>query len=160
MNDISETRPEAPSAIDVDIHRIMELIPHRYPFLLVDRLQNMVPGERAVGIKNVTMNEPYFVGHFPTRPVMPGVMIVECMAQTAGCVVVASLEETASNKLVYFMTVENARFRRPVTPGDQLRVHVEKLRSRGNVWKFTGKAYVEEALVAEATFSAMIADET
>ncbi|MBT5267324.1 MAG: 3-hydroxyacyl-ACP dehydratase FabZ [Rhodospirillaceae bacterium] len=160
MNDISETRSEAPSAIDVDIHRIMELIPHRYPFLLVDRLQNMVPGERAVGIKNVTMNEPYFVGHFPTRPVMPGVMIVECMAQTAGCVVVASLEETASNKLVYFMTVENARFRRPVTPGDQLRVHVEKLRSRGNVWKFTGKAYVEEALVAEATFSAMIADET
>ena len=160
MNDISETRSEAPSAIDVDIHRIMELIPHRYPFLLVDRLQNMVPGERAVGIKNVTMNEPYFVGHFPTHPVMPGVMIVECMAQTAGCVVVASLEETASNKLVYFMTVENARFRRPVTPGDQLRVHVEKLRSRGNVWKFTGKAYVEEALVAEATFSAMIADET
>ena len=144
--------------ITIDIQRIQEMIPHRYPFLLVDRLEDVVHSERAVGVKNVTMNEPFFQGHFPSRPVMPGVLIIETMAQTSAVLVVHSLGPTAEGKLVYFMSVDNARFRKPVGPGDQLRVHVFKERSRGNVWRFRAEAKVDGTLVAEATYSAMILD--
>jgi len=140
-----------------DIQRIMELIPHRYPLLLLDRLEEIELGESAIGVKNVTFNEPHFQGHFPGAPVMPGVLIVEAMAQTAAALVIASLGTDAEGKLVYFMTIDNARFRRQVGPGDQLRMHVQKTRSRANVWKFDGKAYVGEKLAAEASFGAMIA---
>ncbi len=141
-----------------DIARIMQAIPHRYPFLLVDRMVDVLLGESAVGIKNVTMNEPFFQGHFPQAPVMPGVLIVECMAQTAGVLVVETLGPQARGKLVYFMTIENAKFRKPVVPGDQLRVHVQKERARGNIWKFRAEAKVDGKVVAEATYSAMIMD--
>ncbi|MBT6315220.1 MAG: 3-hydroxyacyl-ACP dehydratase FabZ [Alphaproteobacteria bacterium] len=140
-----------------DIQRIMELIPHRYPLLLVDRLEEINLGESAIGVKNVTFNEPHFQGHFPGAPVMPGVLIVEAMAQTAAALVIATLGADAEGKLVYFMTIDNARFRRQVTPGDQLRMHVTKTRSRATVWKFDGKAYVGDKLAAEASFGAMIA---
>lgn len=141
-----------------DITQILEMIPHRYPMLLVDRLEEIELGERAVGLKNVTFNEPHFQGHFPGAPVMPGVLIIEAMAQTAAALVVATLGEEAKGKLVYFMTIDEARFRRQVVPGDQLRLHVQKTRARSRVWKFEGKAYVGEALAAEAKFGAMIAD--
>lgn len=142
--------------ITIDIHRIVEMIPHRYPFLMVDRLVDVVPGESAVGIKNVTANEPFFQGHFPGRPVMPGVLIIEAMAQTAAVIVVASLGASAEGKLVYFMSIENARFRKPVEPGDQLRLICRKERQRANVWKFTGEARVGDTVVAEAVYTAMI----
>lgn len=148
---------EAPSTIDIG--RLMQLLPHRYPFLLIDRIVDVVPAESCTGIKNVSINEPHFQGHFPQRPVMPGVLIIEAMAQTAGALVVHSLGPGAEGKLVYFMTIENARFRRPVVPGDQLMIHVRKERSRGSVWKFNGEAKVAGVLVAEATYSAMILDE-
>ena len=144
--------------MQIDINRIKELIPHRYPFLLIDGIQTLTPNESATGIKNVSVNEPFFEGHFPDRPVMPGVLIIESMAQTAGCLVVASLGKESEGKLVYFMTIENARFRKPVVPGDRLVINVEKLRSRGSVFKFSGKAFVGEVLAAEASFSAMIVD--
>ena len=144
--------------MQIDINRIKELIPHRYPFLLIDGIQTLIPNESATGIKNVSVNEPFFVGHFPDRPVMPGVLIIEAMAQTAGCLVVASLGKESEGKLVYFMTIEKARFRKPVVPGDRLIINVEKLRSRGSVFKFSGEAYVGEVLAAEASFSAMIVD--
>ena len=144
--------------MQIDINRIKELIPHRYPFLLIDGIQTLTPNESAIGIKNVSVNEPFFEGHFPDRPVMPGVLIIESMAQTAGCLVVASLGKESEGKLVYFMTIENARFRKPVVPGDRMVINVQKLRSRGSVFKFSGKAFVGEVLAAEATFSAMIVD--
>jgi 3-hydroxyacyl-[acyl-carrier-protein] dehydratase len=144
---------------EVDINRIMEMIPHRYPMLLVDRVVGMRADTSAVGIKNVTMNEPFFQGHFPQRPVMPGVMIIECMAQTAAVLVVYTLGKESEGKLVYFMSVDNARFRRPVVPGDQMRIHVTRDRRRGNVWKFVGRVTVDDKLAAEASFSAMILDE-
>ena len=144
--------------MQIDINRIKELIPHRYPFLLIDGIRTLTPDESATGIKNVSVNEPFFEGHFPDRPVMPGVLIIESMAQTAGCLVVASLGKESEGKLVYFMTIENARFRKPVVPGDRLVINVQKLRSRGSVFKFAGKAFVDEVLAAEATFSAMIVD--
>ncbi len=140
----------------INIERIMEMIPHRYPFLMIDRVVNIVPGESAVGIKNVSVNEPYFQGHFPTHPVMPGVLIIEAMAQTAAVLVVHGLGQKAEGKLVYFMSVENARFRKPVTPGDTMHVHVTKRASRGNVWKFSAQAKVDGVVVSEATYSAMI----
>jgi len=146
------------ATLTLDIHRILRLIPHRYPFLLIDRIVDVVPATSATGIKNVTINEPHFQGHFPQRPVMPGVLIIEAMAQTAGALVMHSMGQEAEGKLVYFMTIENARFRRPVVPGDQLMLHVVKERSRGNVWKFNGEAKVDGTLVAEATYSAMIVD--
>lgn len=142
----------------IDILRIMNMIPHRYPFLMVDRVIDLKRGESATGIKNVTMNEPQFMGHFPGFPVMPGVLIVEAMAQTAGLVVVDFMGLESQKKIVYFMTIDNARFRRPVSPGDTMHIHVEKLQSRGTVWKFKGTAKVGDKVCAEATFSAMIAD--
>lgn len=141
-----------------DIHRVMELLPHRYPMLMIDRITHMKGSDSAVGIKNVTNNDHFFQGHFPKRPVMPGVLIVEAMAQTAGALVLNSMGETAENKLVYFMTIDRARFRKPVEPGDVLEVHVHKLQNRGTVWKFHGDAKVNGALVAEADYTAMIID--
>jgi 3-hydroxyacyl-[acyl-carrier-protein] dehydratase len=134
----------------------MELIPHRHPFLMIDRVIDVVANERATGIKNVSINEHYFQGHFPSRPVMPGVLIIEAMAQTAAVLVVHTLGPQAEGKLVYFMSVDNARFRRPVFPGDVLHVHVVKQRHRANVWKFEGRAEVRGQLMAEAVFAAMI----
>ncbi|MCB1556057.1 MAG: 3-hydroxyacyl-ACP dehydratase FabZ [Alphaproteobacteria bacterium] len=145
--------------LPIDTTRIMEMIPHRYPILLVDRIIAFEAGKSAVGLKNVTMNEPQFMGHFPGAPIMPGVMIVESMAQTAACMVVKTLGPEAEGKLVYFMTIDNARFRRPVRPGDSMHIHVEVLQSRRNVWKFKGEARVDGTLCAEATFSAMIMDD-
>jgi 3-hydroxyacyl-[acyl-carrier-protein] dehydratase len=142
----------------IDIQRIMQMIPHRYPFLMVDKVIDVVPHEGATGVKNVTASEPHFQGHFPERPIMPGVLIIESMAQTAAVVVVETLGPNAEGKLVYFMSVDSARFRRPVVPGDTLMVHVKKERSRGNVWRFNGEAKVNGQLMAEATFSAMIMD--
>lgn len=143
---------------ELDVNEIMKMIPHRYPFLLIDKIVDIVKGESAVGEKGVTVSEPHFQGHFPQRPIMPGVLIVEAMAQTAGVLVVHSLGDEAMNKLVYFMTIDNARFRRPVVPGDMLRIHVTRKQNRGAVWKFDGKAMVNDTLVAEATFSAMLVD--
>ena len=143
----------------IDIEQIMRVIPHRYPFLLVDKIVDVVVGESCVGIKNVTINEPYFQGHFPQKPVMPGVLIIEAMAQTAGALVVHSLGAGAHGKLVYFMTIEEARFRKPVVPGDQLRIHCVKERARGPVWRFRGEAKVDGVVHAEATYSAMIVGE-
>jgi len=143
----------------IEIERIMEMIPHRYPFLMVDRVVDLVVGESATGIKNVSINEPFFQGHFPSHPVMPGVLIVEAMAQTAGLVVVNSLGPEAEGKVVYFMSIDSARFRKPVTPGDTMHVHVAKRTSRGNVWKFTGQAKVDGTVVADAVYSAMILDQ-
>ena len=142
----------------VEILRIMEMIPHRFPMLMVDRIVDVVPGESAVGIKNVTINEPYFQGHFPRRPVMPGVMIIEAMAQTAA-VVVYTMGGRAEGRLVYFMAIENARFRKPVGPGDTLRIRVAKRRARRDVWKFSAEAMVGGAVVAEATYTAMIVND-
>lgn len=146
------------AGFDIDVLRVMELIPHRFPFLMVDRVESIIPNVSCVGIKNVSINEPFFAGHFPSRPVMPGVLIIESMAQTAGCLVVATLGADAEGKLVYFMTIDDARFRKPVVPGDQIKVHVSKIRNRGPVWKFRGEAKVNGTLVAEATYSAMILD--
>jgi 3-hydroxyacyl-[acyl-carrier-protein] dehydratase len=142
----------------VDIRRILQMIPHRYPMLMVDRVVNMELDRSAVGIKNVSINEPFFQGHFPSEPVMPGVLIVEAMAQTAAVLVVATFGAKSEGKLVYFMSIDGARFRQPVTPGDRLELHVEKIQSRSNVWKFAGKAMVDGKLAAEATFAAMIRD--
>ena len=145
--------------IQIDVLRIMEMIPHRHPFLMIDKVVDVVTNVRATGIKNVSINENFFQGHFPTRPVMPGVLIIEAMAQTAAVLVVHTLGPESEGKLVYFMSVDNARFRRPVFPGDRLDVHVIKQRHRGNVWKFEGRAKVGANLMAEAVFAAMILDE-
>lgn len=142
----------------VDIARIMHAIPHRYPFLLIDRVVDLVPNVSAIGIKNVSVNEAFFAGHFPNHPVMPGVLIIESMAQTAAVLVVETLGPDAAGKVVYFMSIEGAKFRRPVVPGDQLRIHVNKERHRGGVWKFSATARVDGISVAEATYAAMIMD--
>lgn len=143
----------------IDITRIMEMIPHRYPILLVDRIVEFEAGESAVGLKNVTMNEPHFNGHFPGMPVMPGVLIVEAMAQTSALMVVQTLGKEAEGKAVYFMTIDGARFRKPVVPGDSLLIHVQKVRQRGQVWKFDCKATVDGKVCAQATISAMLTDQ-
>jgi 3-hydroxyacyl-[acyl-carrier-protein] dehydratase len=139
-----------------DVKRIMELLPHRAPMLMIDRLDDIVPGISATGVKSVAVNEPFFAGHFPGHPVMPGVLIVEAMAQTAGALVMYSHALEAKGRLVYFMTIDKARFRHPVVPGDQLMIPVKVQRSRGPVWRFGGSALVNGKLCAEAEFSAMI----
>ncbi|MBL6957608.1 MAG: 3-hydroxyacyl-ACP dehydratase FabZ [Rhodospirillales bacterium] len=141
-----------------DIERIMEMIPHRYPMLMIDRVIDIVPDTSAVGVKNVSINESFFQGHFPTRPIMPGVLIIEAMAQTSAVLVVETLGQETEGKLVYFMSIDSARFRKPITPGDTVHIHVVKQRNRGNVWKFKGEAKVGDTLMAEATFAAMIVD--
>ncbi len=138
-----------------DIQKLLTLLPHRYPFLLIDRIRDVDGDNSAVGIKNVTMNEPHFTGHFPGRPVMPGVLIVEAMAQTAGAICVANLGDD-SPSLVYFMTIDGAKFRKPVVPGDVLEIHVRKLKQRGTIWRFACEAKVDGQKVAEAEISAMI----
>ena len=147
--------PHREKIADIDINQIQRMIPHRYPLLLVDRVVDVIPDHSAFGIKNVSINEPYFAGHFPDRPVMPGVLQIEAMAQTAAVLVVATEGEDAARKLVYFMSVERARFRHPVTPGDQLRLRVEKLQKRRNVWRFDGIATVGDVVCADARFAAM-----
>jgi 3-hydroxyacyl-[acyl-carrier-protein] dehydratase len=144
----------------IDIARIMHAIPHRYPFLMIDKIVSMVRNQSAIGVKSVTVNEPFFQGHFPGHPVMPGVLIIEAMAQTAAVLVVETLGPDWAGRVVYFMSVEGAKFRRPVVPGDQLRIHCVKERHRGPVWKFHAVAKVDGVAVAEATYSAMIMDRT
>ncbi|MSP81589.1 MAG: 3-hydroxyacyl-ACP dehydratase FabZ [Alphaproteobacteria bacterium] len=149
VNDVGET---------IDVERIMKMIPHRFPFLMVDRVVELIKDRSAIGVKNVSINEPFFQGHFPDHPVMPGVLIIESMAQSAAVLVVHTLGPAFEGKLVYFMTVESARFRKPVVPGDTLHVHVQKRQQRGPVWKFDSQVKVNGTLVAEATFAAMILD--
>jgi len=153
------TVQNAKAGVRLDRKRIMQMIPHRDPFLMVDEVIDLVPAESATGVKRVSADEYYFKGHFPQRPIMPGVLIIETMAQTAALVVVYTLGAAFEGKLVYFMSIDEARFRKPVFPGDTLMVHVSKLRNRGNVWKFRGEAKVGNTLVAEAVYTAMILDE-
>jgi 3-hydroxyacyl-[acyl-carrier-protein] dehydratase len=159
MSDTQDKESAAGGVIaSVDVRRIVQMIPHRYPMLLVDRVVDLRLGESAIGIKNVTINEPFFQGHFPGEPVMPGVLIIESMAQTAAVLVVATMGPKAEGKLVYFMSIDGARFRRPVVPGDRIEVRVQKQQARQSVWKFSGKAIVDGNVAAEATFAAMIRD--
>ncbi len=160
-DDQKNSPPAALPPIDrevIDITQLLGMLPHRYPFLMVDRLVEVRLGHSCVGIKNVSVNENFFQGHFPGHPVMPGVLIIESMAQTAAALVIETLGLAGQSPLVYFMSVDEAKFRKPVVPGDQLRIHVNKDRKRGNVWRFGGIAKVDGAPVAEATFTAMIMD--
>ena len=141
-----------PTLIKID--EILSLIPHRYPFLLIDQV-HMGPNFEAIGIKNVTINESFFQGHFPERPIMPGVLIIEAMAQTAAVLIAKTVGKKTGDG-VYFMTIEKARFRKPIVPGNQVGLHVTKIKNRGNIWKFSGKAIVNDQLMAEAIYSAMI----
>lgn len=138
-----------------DVREIMQYLPHRYPFLLVDRVLEVEKEKRAVGIKNVTINEPFFQGHFPGNPIMPGVLIIEAMAQVSGTLAIAS---GVQGKTTVFMSIEKAKFRKPVVPGDQLRIEVNVLKTRQSVWKFSGQATVDGNIVAEAEFTAMVTD--
>ena len=133
-----------------DIQDIKRMIPHRYPFLLIDRVREIDLNKSAVGIKNVTFNEPHFQGHFPAQPIMPGVTIVEAMAQTAAVLVVMTLDMVDNDMLVYFLSIDNCKFRRPVTPGDQLELHVRVVRGRGKLWRFRGEGLVDGKVVAES----------
>jgi len=142
----------------VDINRLMQLLPHRYPFLMIDRLREIDGDRSCVGIKNVTINEPHFNGHFPGQPVMPGVLIIEGMAQTAGALCVFTYFKNVRPKLVYFLTIDKAKFRKPVIPGDTIEYHVRKIRQRANIWKYAAEARVDGAKVAEADVSAMLVD--
>lgn len=142
----------------LDVNDIMKILPHRYPFLMVDRIVELDPAKRCVGIKNVTINEPFFQGHFPGHPVMPGVLIVEAMAQVAGIMAYLASDETTKQKVSYFISIDNARFRKPVQPGDQLRIVVETTLNRRGIWGVDGKVYVGETLVTEASLKATFAD--
>jgi len=148
-----ENAQDLPSA---DIAMIQRMIPHRYPFLFVDHVREIRSGESAVGLKNVTFNEPHFQGHFPAKPVMPGVTIIEAMAQTAGVLISYTLDLIDKEPLVFFMTLDKCRFRQMVVPGDQLELHVKVLRGRGKIWKFWGEGIVNGKIAAEGEFSAMI----
>jgi 3-hydroxyacyl-[acyl-carrier-protein] dehydratase len=143
---------------DININEILARIPHRYPFLLVDRCEEFKPSESIIGIKCVTFNEPFFQGHFPGHPVMPGVLIVEALAQTGAIMMSKSLNIDISGKVIYFMSIDGVRFRSPVRPGDVIRMHVEVTRARGDIFKFKGKAMVNGKVAAEAEFAAMSAD--
>jgi len=161
MNDHSDNSGQDAAGYTVDIvniDRVMEMIPHRYPFLMIDRVVEVVRDKSAIGVKNVSINEPQFQGHFPRHPVMPGVLIIEAMAQSAAVLVVETLGKEFEGKLVYFMGVDKARFRKPVTPGDVMKVHVHKEQQRGPVWKFGAVVKVDDTVVAEANYSAMILD--
>ena len=152
---------EAPAGLTFetyDIQKLLALLPHRYPFLLVDRIVDARGDEYGVGIKNVTANEPHFQGHFPSRPVMPGVLIIEAMAQTAGALCVAS-QQSGAPGVVYLMTIDKAKFRKPVAPGDQVKLYMTRIAKKRNMWWFRGEARVEEALVCEAEVSAMMVRE-
>ena len=142
----------------LDIIQIMEILPHRYPFLLVDRVLEMEPGKRIVALKNVTMNEPFFQGHFPGHPVMPGVLIIEAMAQVAAIMAYCTSGSTADKKVSYFMAIDNARFRKPVKPGDTLRIEIETIFHKRGIWSVAGKTYVGDTLVTEAELKATLAD--
>jgi 3-hydroxyacyl-[acyl-carrier-protein] dehydratase len=154
MSDPSETAAIGP----LDISRVMAALPHRYPMLLVDRVEELVPGQRIAAIKAVTINESYFQGHFPGRPIMPGVLIVEALAQAAGVLAVESFGLAGSGKLVYFMAIDEAKFRSPVEPGVLLRLEVEFVQKRATVSKFAGRALIDGKVAAQANFTAMIAD--
>jgi 3-hydroxyacyl-[acyl-carrier-protein] dehydratase len=145
-----------PGLPQADVVRIKRMIPHRYPFLMIDRVVNIEVNRFAIGLKLVTVNEPHFEGHFPALPVMPGVLVIEAMAQTSAVLVVETLDLIDKDLLVYFMGIDSAKFRKPVTPGDMLELHVTVVRGRGKIWKFTGEARVGDALCAEAEFAAMI----
>ncbi|MDX2027017.1 MAG: 3-hydroxyacyl-ACP dehydratase FabZ [Alphaproteobacteria bacterium] len=154
---MNKPKTDTKKSTAIDIAGIMAKIPHRYPMLMIDRIIDVVAGESCTGIKNVSANEPFFQGHFPGHPIMPGVLIIEAMAQTSAVLVVHALENVGCDThVVYFMTIESARFRKPVVPGDQMQIKVQKERQRGNVWKFRGEAYVDGALVAEAVYTAML----
>lgn len=149
---------ELPSTVELDINAVMRMIPHRYPFLMIDKVVDLIAGESAVGVKCVSGAEPHFQGHFPGKPIMPGVLIIEAMAQTSAVLVAHTVGQEAEDKLVYFMAIDSARFRKPVVPGDTLLIQVNKKQNRGTVWKFEGQASVEGELVAEANFTAMVVD--
>jgi 3-hydroxyacyl-[acyl-carrier-protein] dehydratase len=142
----------------LDVNDIMKILPHRYPFLMVDRVVELDPAKRCVGIKNVSINEPFFQGHFPGHPVMPGVLIVEAMAQVAGIMAYLASEDTTKKKVSYFMSIDSAKFRKPVFPGDQLRIEVETTMNRRGIWGVDGKAFVDGKLVTEASLKATFAD--
>jgi len=148
----------ATAQTDIEIMEILARIPHRYPFLLVDRAEDYRPHESIIGIKCVTFNEPFFQGHFPGNPVMPGVLIIEAMAQTGAILMSKSLDVDVEGKAIMFMSIDEARFRHPVRPGDVLRMHVEVLKARGDVFKFKGRALVGDKLVAQAEFAAMVVE--
>lgn len=157
-DNVTGTYAEGERLADVGIEDIMRALPHRYPFLMVDRIVDIRANESATGIKCVTASEPHFQGHFPERPIMPGVLIIEAMAQTAAVLVIVSQKIDPTGKLVYFMSINEARFRRPVVPGDVLHIEVKKLRQRDKVWKFESKATVDGKVVAEAIYTAMVMD--
>ncbi len=146
----------------IDVVEIQKILPHRYPFLLVDRVTNLTPGQNLIGYKNVSISEPVFEGHFPGHPIYPGVMILEGMAQAGGILAFKSMgdmtEEEAANKVVYFMSIDKAKFRNPVRPGDRLEYRVNVIKNKGNIWVLEGKAYVDEMLASEAELKAMIVD--
>ena len=153
---MSDTAAPTTTLETVDIQRLLTLLPHRYPFLMIDRIVEIDGDNSAVGIKNVTINEPQFTGHFPSQPIFPGVLLIEAMAQTAGAICVLNALGSQAPKIVYFMTVDKVKFRKPVVPGDQVRIHVTKQKSRANMWWFRGEARVDGKLVAEGEVSAML----
>lgn len=153
------TDTPAPQLKSIDINRIMKLLPHRYPFLLIDRMINIDGEQSGTAIKNVTINEPFFQGHFPGSPVMPGVLLVEAMAQTAGAIVLENQGDADAGKLVFFMSIDKCRFRKPVLPGDQVHFHVKLVQKRAPVWKYAAEAHVDGKKVAEAEIGAMLMDQ-